>query len=257
LRKIWSLILILSVTVNFFAVSCSKNINNDKSAKVVEEINVNEDPAVIKEVESKKDVDIPNEIKNEEQIEEPKEINGFVLLKEMDKDFVIDLRYATENNFTKQKVYPNDICVLRKDTALKLVAANEEFKKLGYRIKIWDTYRPVYVQRIFWNIVKDSRFVANPDNGGSIHNKGCAVDITLVDNEGKELVMPSSFDDFSEKAYRSNSNMNEEAKNNMQILTGIMLKSGFKVIDTEWWHFDDTDSGKYNIEDVDLNLFLN
>lgn len=256
MRKIWSLILILSVTVNFFAVSCSKNIKNDKTAKVVEEININEE-LESKEVESKKDVDISNEIKNEEQIEEPKEINGFVLLKEMDKDFVIDLRYATENNFTKQKVYPNDICVLRKDTALKLVAANEEFKKLGYRIKIWDAYRPVYVQRIFWNIVKDSRFVANPDNGGSIHNKGCAVDITLVDNEGKELVMPSSFDDFSEKAYRSNSNMNEEAKNNMQILTGIMLKSGFKVIDTEWWHFDDTDSEKYNIEDVDLNLFLN
>ena len=122
---------------------------------------------------------------------------------------------------------------------------------------MWDAYRPVYVQRIFWSIVKDSRFVANPDNGGSIHNKGCAVDITLVDKEGKELVMPSSFDDFSEKAYRSNSNMNEEAKNNMQILTGIMLKSGFKVIDTEWWHFDDINSGKYNIEDVDLNLFLN
>jgi len=256
LRKICSLILILSVTVNFFAVSCSKNIKNDKTVKVVEEININEDSAD-KEVESKKDVDVSNEVNNEKKVKEPKEINGFVLLNEIDKDFVIDLRYATENNFTKQKVYPNDICVLRKDTALKLAKANEEFKKLGYRIKIWDAYRPVYVQRIFWNIVKDSRFVANPDNGGSIHNKGCAVDITLVDKDGKELVMPSSFDDFSEKAYRSNSNMNEEAKNNMQILTGIMLKSGFKVIDTEWWHFDDINSGNYNIEDVDLNLFLN
>ncbi|WP_315109053.1 M15 family metallopeptidase [Clostridium intestinale] len=256
MRKICSLILILSVTVNLFVVSCNKNIKSDKTAKVVEEINIDEEQD-FNEVESKKDVDISNEIKNEEQIEEPKEINGFVLLKEMDKDFLIDLRYATENNFTKQKVYPNDICVLRKDTAVKLVKANEEFKKLGYRIKIWDAYRPVYVQRIFWNIVKDSRFVANPDNGGSIHNKGCAVDITLVDKEGKELMMPSSFDDFSEKAYRGNTNMSDEAKSNMTILTNIMVQSGFKIIDTEWWHFDDTDSGKYNIEDVDLNLFLN
>jgi len=203
LRKICSLILILSVTVNFFAVSCSKNIKNDKTVKVVEEININEDSAD-KEVESKKDVDVSNEVNNEKKVKEPKEINGFVLLNEIDKDFVIDLRYATENNFTKQKVYPNDICVLRKDTALKLAKANEEFKKLGYRIKIWDAYRPVYVQRIFWNIV-----------------------------------------------------MNEEAKSNMTILTNIMVQSGFKIINTEWWHFDDINSGNYNIEDVDLNLFLN
>lgn len=255
MRKVYSLIITLLISVNIFSVSCTKNIEKNNATEITEN-STKDEASVTNEQMAKEESKQTNEINNKVQVNAAKEVNGFVLLKQMDKDFIIDLRYATENNFTKQKIYPNDVCVLRKDTALKLVKANEEFKKLGYRIKVWDAYRPVYVQRIFWNIVKDSRFVANPDNGGSIHNKGCAVDITLVDKDGNELVMPSSFDDFSEKAYRSNPNMSEEAKNNMHILTNIMLKSGFKGIDTEWWHFDDTNSGNYNIEDVDLNLFL-
>lgn len=185
------------------------------------------------------------------------EIDGFVLLEEMDKDFVIDMRYATTNNFTKQKVYPSAACILRKETAVKLVKANEELKKQGYRIKIWDAYRPIYVQKIFWDIVKDSRFVANPDKGGSIHNKGCAVDITLVDKEGKELDMPSKFDDFSEKAYRNNQNMTKEAKKNMDLLTAAMVNNGFSIITTEWWHFVDTNSKNFQAVDLDLNSFNN
>ncbi len=186
-----------------------------------------------------------------------KEIDGFVLLKDMDPDFIIDLRYAATDNFTKRKIYPDDVCVLRKAAASKLRNANKEFKNLGYKIKIWDAYRPVYVQRIFWNLVRDSRFVANPDNGGSVHNKGCAVDLTLTDLNGKELIMPSGFDDFSEKAYRNNSSMSAAAKNNLGLLTKIMKQNGFSVIDTEWWHYDDSDSKKYGIVDVNLSLFLN
>jgi D-alanyl-D-alanine dipeptidase len=191
-------------------------------------------------------------------IAEPvKEIDGFVLLKDMDPDFIIDLRYATTDNFTKRKIYPDSVCVLRKATAAKLRNASKEFKNLGYRIKIWDAYRPVYVQRIFWNLVKDSRFVANPDNGGSVHNKGCAVDLTLTDLNGKELEMPSGFDDFSEKAYRNNSSMSAAAKDDLGLLTKIMKQNGFSTIDTEWWHYDDSDSKQYGIADVDLKLFLN
>lgn len=258
MKKIYSLILcIIIISTSSLGLACAKKDNNLNKTDVSEQ---NQDtkeviPEPQESVENHEDSNQQIETVNE--IKLPKEVEGFVLLKDMDNDFVIDLRYATEDNFTKKKIYPNDICVLRKETASKLVKANEQFKKLGYRIKIWDAYRPVYVQKIFWNIVKDSRFVANPANGGSIHNKGCAVDITLVDESSNELVMPSSFDDFSEKAYRKNSNMAEEAKKNMNLLTEVMVQSGFKPIDTEWWHFDDVNSANYDITDIDLNLFIN
>lgn len=185
------------------------------------------------------------------------EIDGFVLLSSLDKDIVIDLKYATTDNFTRRVVYPNSACVLKKNTAEKLVKANTQLEKLGYRIKIWDAYRPIYVQQMFWNIVKDSRFVANPKTGGSIHNKGCAVDVTLVGKDGKELIMPSKFDDFSTNAYRTNSKMSIEAKKNMNLLTKYMVSNGFTTINTEWWHFDDSDSKKYKAVDINLEQFKN
>lgn len=184
-----------------------------------------------------------------------KEIDGFVLLSSLDKDIIIDLRYATAHNFTKKVVYPDNICVLRKGTAEKLAKANTQLEKLGYRIKVWDAYRPVYVQKIFWDLVKDSRFVANPYTGGSIHNRGCAVDITLVKSDGSEVSMPSDFDNFSTAAYRTNTDMKNEAKKNLDLLTECMIQNGFKTIDTEWWHFEDTDSKNYKIADIDLKLF--
>ena len=189
------------------------------------------------------------------KIKEIKEINGFVLLSSLDKNIIINLKYATTDNFTKKIIYPNSVCVLRKTTAQKLINANTELNKLGYRIKVWDAYRPVYVQQIFWDIVKDSRFVANPKNGGSIHNKGCAVDVTLVDKAGNELKMPSKFDDFSSNAYRSNSKMTVEAKKNMDLLTKYMVSNGFTTINTEWWHFEDSNSKNYKIADINLKLF--
>lgn len=200
-----------------------------------------------------------SDIKNTAQTETVnpiKEVDGFVLLKDMDSDFVIDLRYAGNNNFTKKIVYPYSICVLRKCTAEKLVRATIKFKELGYRIKIWDAYRPVSVQIMFWNLVKDSRYVADPYDGGSIHNKGCAVDITLVDKSSNEIEMPSDFDDFSSKAFRTNQSITETARKNLKLLTDVMTECGFTTIDSEWWHFNDSNSDKYKIEDINLRLFL-
>jgi zinc D-Ala-D-Ala dipeptidase len=212
---------------------------------------------------------IPNEIitksKNEIAVENTpvqpqskaiKEINGLVSVLDMDESLIIDLKYSTTDNFTGKKIYPTNVCVLQKETAQKLAKANEEFKKSGYRIKIWDAYRSVYVQQIFWDIVKDDRFVANPATGGSKHNSGTAVDITLVDSTGNELKMPSKFDDFSTNAYRNNLKMDESAKENLDYLTNIMKKSGFITISTEWWHFEDSSYEKYKIIDVDLNEFI-
>lgn len=189
----------------------------------------------------------------------PKEIvkiNGLVRVQDIDPDIVVELRYATDNNFTGQKIYPNDVCVLQEATALKLANANKELMEMGYRIKIWDAYRPVYVQKNLWEIVPDSRYVANPYKGGSKHNRGTAVDITLVDMEGNELEMPSDFDDFTGKGSRNNKNMSENARKNMELLTDVMVRNGFTTISTEWWHYNDSDSDKYGIIDVNLEEFI-
>ena len=191
-----------------------------------------------------------------ETIKEPiKQYKGFVLLKSLDPSLEFDIRYATTNNFTKTKVYPTDICILRLDTGTKLKKANEILKSLGYRIKVYDAYRSTSVQKTFWSLVKDNRYVANPDEGGSIHNKGCAVDITMVDANGQEVEMPSNFDEFSEKAYRENINMSPKAKENLNILTEAMINSGFTTLATEWWHFEDSEKAGYSIVDIDLNDF--
>ena len=184
-----------------------------------------------------------------------KVIDGFVKVSDIDSNILIDLKYATTNNFTHQKVYPTDICVLRLSTAEKLAKANAEFEKMGYRIKIWDAYRPLSVQKIFWSIEPNAKYVANPATGGSIHNRGCAVDITLVDKDGNDLSMPSGFDDFTEKAYPSNPDMSSEARANLDILTKVMTENGFVTITTEWWHFEDSNKNKYPVSDVDISLF--
>lgn len=187
-----------------------------------------------------------------EKVNKLKDTQGLVLIKDVDSSIVIDLRYATSDNFTKKKVYPSAVCALEKNTAIKLAIANSELKKLGYRIKIWDAYRPLYVQKIFWSICPDDNFVANPNNGGSIHNHGCAVDITLTDMNGNEVAMPTKFDDFTDKAMGSDPDMPADAKKNLKVLRDAMKKSGFYTITTEWWHFEDSDQEKYPLLDVKL-----
>jgi D-alanyl-D-alanine dipeptidase len=102
----------------------------------------------------------------------------------MDNTIIIDLKYSTKDNFTGKVIYPFKTCLLRKETAVKLSNANELLKEKGYRLKLYDGYRPPFAQDIFWEAVKDERFVANPKNGGSIHSRGCAVDVSIVDSSG-------------------------------------------------------------------------
>lgn len=192
-----------------------------------------------------------NEKKN---LKKTKEIDGLVRIQDMDDTIAVDLRYATENNFTGRKVYPSSVCLIQRATAEKLVRANKEFAKKGLRIKIWDAYRPVYVQKIFWNIVSDTRFVADPAKK-CWHSCGIAVDVTLVDMNGNEIIMPSGFDDFSEKALRSYTKNSEEAQKNVDYLTEVMERNGFMTISTEWWHYEDTDRDRYHELNVRLEDF--
>ena len=161
-----------------------------------------------------------------------------VELIKINNTFVLDVRYATTNNFTGKKVYPSARCFLQKPAALALNQAQQELAKQNLGLKIFDAYRPLRVQKIFWEICPNENYVADPAKG-SVHNRGCAVDVTLIDLKTKqELVMPSGFDDFSEKAARNYNNMMPEARKNCKMLETAMQKHGFKGSPSEWWHFD-------------------
>jgi zinc D-Ala-D-Ala dipeptidase len=182
---------------------------------------------------------------------------GLIQIQDVDHSIVLDIKYATEDNFTRQKVYPSAKGILRQETAKKLAAANAEFKKHGFTIKVWDAYRPPSVQRIFWKLVPDDRYVANPDKGGSRHNRGGAVDVTLVDVNGQELEMPSVYDDFSSKAWPNNfaSTTSPSAQRNAALLRQVMIKHGFLPLKHEWWHFDDKDWKQFPLVDVVFEKF--
>lgn len=182
--------------------------------------------------------------------------DDFVDVRKYIPDVLIELRYATKNNITNKVLYEDTNVYLRKGTADKLKEANYEFKKLGYRIKIWDAYRPTAVQKILWNKVNDDRYIANPSSG-SIHNRGAAVDITIVDKNGKEVPMPTDFDGFSPKADKNYSDVDKERTENAKLLEKIMIKHGFESIYTEWWHFDDKNWRSYGVVDKVLADSIN
>lgn len=180
----------------------------------------------------------------------------YVRLDKLDKTIVQDLKYATTDNFTHKKQYNFNHAILRKGTADKLVKVNAFLKKkYGYRIKVWDAYRPFKVQQAFWKFLPDANYVARP-NYTSGHVLGVGVDVTLVDKNGKELKMPTKFDDFSKKAWRdSESKWTKEQRRNCKILTDAMKKYGFDPTRTEWWDYKDSEKNKYKYVNADPNMF--
>ncbi len=161
----------------------------------------------------------------------------FVNLKDYSKDFVYDMKYATSDNFLKAKVYDCAECFLRLKTVKAMIDANAEFMKMGYKIKIFDCYRPLDVQKKMWKIVPNPSYVADPSKG-SIHNRGGAVDITLVDVAGAALDMGTPFDFFGIEASHNYQNLSQKIKDNRELLKKVMLEKGFNFIDSEWWHYN-------------------
>ena len=162
---------------------------------------------------------------------------SLVHLKDYSKDFEYELKYATSDNFLKAKVYDCPACFLRLKTVKALIEANKEFVKKGYKIKIFDCYRPLTIQKKMWELVPNPAYVADPSKG-SIHNRGGAVDITLVDIKGKELDMGTPFDFFGIEASHNYSDVSLEVKQNRALLKNTMLKNGFKSFESEWWHYN-------------------
>ena len=172
----------------------------------------------------------------------------FVRLADYSNDFEYDLRYATENNFLKAKVYDCAECYTRVKTAKALIKANKDFIKQGYKIKFFDCYRPNSVQYKMWEIVPNPQYVANPVKG-SIHNKGGAVDITLVTIGGDALDMGTDFDFFGRKAYHDNMDLPQEILHNRKVLKETMEKHGFWSVRTEWWHYNFSSASNDRIAD--------
>lgn len=174
------------------------------------------------------------------------------------RDIIPSMEYniirATENNAFKTIFYSIDACILRAGTAAKLKEAQKLAQQDGYTIMIYDAYRPLSAQKKMFEILPDTRYVANPANG-SRHNRGAAVDITLL-KDGMQVDMPSAYEVFSDASHRTSKLMTGEQRENMNYLTKIMEKCGFTTISTEWWHYDDADYKNYPISDASFEELL-
>jgi len=163
----------------------------------------------------------------------------------------LDIRYATTNNFTHEKIYNLARAYARKPVAEALKKAEAEFNKAGVGIKIFDAYRPYKATVKFYEVYKDTTYVASPYRG-SRHNRGCAIDMTIVDlKTGKELQMPTEFDSFKKEAWPTTPVKDPLIKKNRDLIISVMEKNGFKVNASEWWHFDFIGWKKYEVLDID------
>lgn len=165
----------------------------------------------------------------------------YVLVNKYIPDIYVELMYATDNNFTGVRIYDFTDAYLRYGTVKKLAQVQKELKQQGYSLKIWDAYRPFEAQQKLWEVYPDPNYVANPADGMKKHNLGGTVDITMVAADGTVISMPTEFDDFSLKADRDYSDIeDEEAVKNVMILQNAMENNGFTGYQGEWWDYSDT-----------------
>lgn len=167
--------------------------------------------------------------------------------------FRFDLRYATPDNFVHATLYPVAKAYLNREAAKALVEVQHELAAQGLGLKIFDAYRPLSVQQRMWDLIHDERYVSNPAINAGRHTRGTAVDLTLVDREGRDVPMPTPFDDFTERAHRNAAGIPADAAHNAKVLEDAMVKHGFLPYPFEWWHFDHRDWKKHPPLDVALD----
>jgi D-alanyl-D-alanine dipeptidase len=169
---------------------------------------------------------------------------------EVVKDLVVDLRYATADNFLKRKVYPDEArCLLLPEAAERLAKAAAALREQGYRLKVYDCYRPRAVQWEMWKLFPRPGYVADPRKG-SHHNRGAAVDLTLVTREGEEVEMPTPFDSFEKAAHHGYPGGTEASRRHRELLREAMEGAGFKKNRMEWWHYSLPGAAKLPVLDV-------
>ena len=157
-------------------------------------------------------------------------------------DIVVDMKYATSDNFIGKPFYHFTEAWLRYGTVKKLAVVQEKLREKGHGLKIWDAFRPVASQFILWEARPDSNFIANPYKGFSNHSRGNSVDVTIIDANRNDIKMPSEFDAI----YYLEDCLDEEALANKEWLETTMVEAGFRALDTEWWHY--SDQVRYEVE---------
>jgi len=164
----------------------------------------------------------------------------------------IDMMMTKEDSIAGGNVYGQQICLLQQGTLNKLLEADKMFQEDGYSIIIYDAYRPYSVTCTMYDIHKNGTYVAGK-RFGSVHNKGAAIDMSLVDNTtGEPIEMPSPIHTLNETSNRTYPKMTDTAKENMIYMADIMKKAGFTTIQSEWWHFSDSESSRFLRTDYDL-----
>lgn len=220
----------LAVTVSLLLVSCGHNQKNDH-------------PYGLEVLESLKSY--------KAEIEENPEM-ALIRLDELIPNLVLDMRYATPNNFTGEVVYDHPTAFLRKPAAEALLRVQQNLARINLGLKVYDAYRPYSATVKFYEIIGDTNFVASPWKG-SRHNRGAAVDVGLIDlTTGEPLPMPTGFDEFSEKAASDYSDLPEEIIFNRSLLIRVMAEEGFTVYPTEWWHFDYQHWERFGLMDLKI-----
>ena len=175
-----------------------------------------------------------------------------VELVKLDKTIRLDIRYATANNFVGRVVYPEARAFLQRPAAEAVVKVNKKLRKEGLGLVIFDGYRPWSITKLFWDVVPEEKrkFVADPKTG-SKHNRGCAIDLSIYDlKTGKEIPMPSGFDEFTARASPAYAGGTDEERRNRDKLRHLMEAAGFTVNPNEWWHFDFNGWQDYAIYDI-------
>ncbi len=176
--------------------------------------------------------------------------NELVEIKKAIPNITLDIRYATKNNFMKQVMYKQARAFARKPVVESLKKIQKELNKKGYGLKIFDGYRPYATTVEFYKKASDKNFVANPAKG-SKHNRGCAVDLTIINlKTRKELVMATSYDSFSAAAAANYGPVSKEVRKNRNFLITTMKKYGLNVLENEWWHYDFVGWQQYNLMDI-------
>jgi len=170
----------------------------------------------------------------------------------LDPTIHLDVRYATSNNFVGRPLYRQARAFLQRPAAEALVRAHQGLRAKGYGLVVFDGYRPWSVTKIFWEVTPEDKheFVADPRKG-SRHNRGCAVDLSLYDlASGREVEMPSGYDEMTERAYPDYAGASVEARARRELLRAAMEAEGFTVYSSEWWHYDYQDWARYPVLDV-------
>ena len=231
-----------TILIVFFAVffsACNNSQSGDKKTETDTDI-INKDSTV--EIKSDKIL--------KKQLLDTSNVNfqdsDFVDITLFSDSFVISMSYATKDNFVDTILYPCSKCLLRYEVAKDLLRAESEFEADGYHIKLYDCYRPHWVQELMWKIVSDPGLVADPKTG-SRHNRGSAVDVSLVDASGNELDFGTPFDDFSKKSKTFYPDLPDTIKKNRLYLREVMQHNNFSGINSEWWHFSHNCGTKYKV----------